>query len=44
MPVIKKIKNVFSFIAVGIVAITVGFFMLGGTMKMWDRKKPKKSD
>jgi hypothetical protein len=42
--VVKKIKGVFSFIAVGIVTITVGFFMLRGTMRMWDRKKAKKND
>lgn len=39
-----KIKEVFSFIAAGIVAIAVGFFMLGGTMRMWDRKKPEDKD
>ena len=39
-----KIKEIFSFIAAGIVAIAVGFFMLGGTMRMWDRKKRKDGD
>ncbi|MGQ0790668.1 MAG: hypothetical protein ACT4NJ_00395 [Nitrosopumilaceae archaeon] len=37
----KKIVNLFAFIAGGIIAITVGFFMLRGTMRMWDRNKEK---
>ncbi len=38
---LKKIQDVFSFIAAGIVTITVGFFMLRGTMRMWDKKESK---
>lgn len=38
---LKKIVNVFAFIASGIIAIAVGFFMLRGTMRMWDKKKDK---
>ena len=41
MSLLKKIVNVFAFIASGIIAIAVGFFMLRGTMRMWDRKKEK---
>ena len=41
MPLMKKIVNLFAFIAGGIIAITVGFFMLRGTMRMWDRNKEK---
>lgn len=44
MPFLKKIVNIFTFIASGIIAIAVGFFMLRGTMRMWDRKKSKKED
>jgi len=39
MSLLKKIVNVFAFIASGIIAIAVGFFMLRGTMRMWDRNK-----
>jgi len=38
---LTKIKDVFAFITAGIVTITVGFFMLRGTMRMWDKKKSK---
>ena len=38
---LRKIKDIFAFIAAGIVTISVGFFMLRGTMRMWDKKKPK---
>jgi hypothetical protein len=38
---LKKIVNVFGFIASGIIAIAVGFFMLRGTMRMWDKNKSK---
>jgi hypothetical protein len=41
MLLLKKIVNVFAFIASGIIAIAVGFFMLRGTMRMWDRNKEK---
>lgn len=44
MPLLKKIVNVFAFIASGIIAIAVGFFMLRGTMRMWDKKKREKKD
>ena len=43
MSVLKKIFNVFAFIASGIIAIAVGFFMLRGTMRMWDKNKEKNS-
>ena len=36
---LRSIVNVFSFIAVGIVTIVVGAFMLRGTMNMWNRRK-----
>lgn len=39
MSLIKKIVNGFVFVVGGIVTITVGFFMLRGTMRMWDRNK-----
>ena len=44
MPKLKKMADLFAFIAGGIVAITVGFFMLRGTMRMWDRNKGKSND
>jgi len=44
MQLLKKIVNIFTFIASGIIAIAVGFFMLRGTMRMWDRKKTKNQD
>lgn len=45
MSVFRKIANFFGFIASGIIAIAVGFFMLRGTMRMWDKnKKEDKSD
>ncbi len=44
MSLLKKIVNIFAFIASGIIAITVGFFMLRGTMRMWDRKKTNNQD
>lgn len=43
MSIIKKVSSVFAFIASGIIAITVGFFMLRGTMRMWDKNKEKNS-
>jgi uncharacterized membrane protein len=39
MSILGSIVKVFSFIAVGIVTIVVGAFMLRGTMRMWDKKK-----
>jgi len=41
MSLSQKIVNVFAFIASGIIAIAVGFFMLRGTMRMWDNNKEK---
>lgn len=38
---LRSIYRVFVLIVGGIVAITVGFFMLRGTMRLWD--KPKES-
>ena len=38
---LKKITSVFAFIVSGIIAIAVGFFMLRGTMRMWDKTKSK---
>ncbi len=38
---IRSISRAFVIVIGGIVAITVGFFMLRGTMRMWD--KPKES-
>jgi hypothetical protein len=34
-----SIIKVFSFVAVGIVTIIVGAFMLRGTMNLWDKQK-----
>ncbi|CAE6502009.1 MAG: hypothetical protein QXY22_05295 [Candidatus Nitrosotenuis sp.] len=39
MSVIRAIGRGILFVAVGIVTITVGFFMLRGTMNMWNRSK-----
>ncbi len=39
---LKKILNGLVFVFGGIVTITVGFFMLRGTMRMWDKNKDKK--
>ncbi len=44
MSVLNKILSIFGFIASGIIAIAVGFFMLRGTMRMWDKKKSKNDD
>lgn len=44
MSLLKKIVNIFVFIASGIIAIAVGFFMLRGTMRMWDRNKTKSNN
>lgn len=43
MSLLKKIVNGFVFVVGGIVTITVGFFMLRGTMRMWDKNKEKKN-
>ena len=40
----SKILKIFSFIASGIIAIAVGFFMLRGTMRMWDSKNGKNNN
>ena len=42
MSLLKKILNGFIFVFGGIVTITVGFFMLRGTMHMWDKNREKK--
>jgi hypothetical protein len=39
MSTLRKIGKVFAFVAVGIVTIIVGAFMLRGTMHMWDKPK-----
>jgi hypothetical protein len=44
MPKLGSIVKVFSFIAVGIVTIIVGAFMLRGTMHLWDKKKDEDSE
>ena len=41
---LRKIVNAFTFVASGIVAITVGFFMLRGNMNLWQRKDSKNND
>ena len=43
MALLQKIVSVFAFIASGIIAIAVGFFMLRGTMRMWDKNKDNDS-
>ena len=44
MSLLKKILNGFIFVIGGIVTITVGFFMLRGTMRMWDKEKKDSKD
>jgi hypothetical protein len=44
MSILKKILSGFVFIFGGIVTITVGFFMLRGTMRMWDKNKEGSKD
>jgi hypothetical protein len=44
MALLKKIISLFAFIASGIIAIAVGFFMIRGTMRMWDKNKSKSED
>jgi hypothetical protein len=39
MSKIRAIGKAFAFVAIGIVTIIVGAFMLRGTMHMWDKKK-----
>lgn len=41
LSVLSAIARGFVFVIVGIVTITVGFFMLRGTMNMWNRQKKK---
>ena len=42
MSFFKKILSGIIFVVGGIVTITVGFFMLRGTMRMWDKNDKKK--
>ena len=45
MPVgIRSVGRFFLFIAGGIAVIVVGFFMLRGNMRMWDRSRPDADD
>ena len=44
MLLLRKILNGFVFVVGGIVTITVGFFMLRGTMRMWDKEKNDSKD
>lgn len=45
MPVgIRSVGRFFLFIAGGIAVIIVGFFMLRGNMRMWDRSKSDAGD
>ena len=45
MPVgIRSIGRFFIFIAGGLAVIIVGFFMLRGNMRMWDRSKSDADD
>lgn len=45
MPVgIRSVGRFFLFIAGGIAVIVVGFFMLRGNMRMWDRSRPDVDD
>jgi hypothetical protein len=42
---LRKIGKIFAFVAIGIVTIIVGAFMIRGTMHLWDKpseKNPKK--
>lgn len=39
LSLVRAIGRAIVFVAVGIVTITVGFFMLRGTMNMWNRSK-----
>lgn len=39
-----SIPRAFVIIVGGIVAITVGFFMLRGTMRLWDKPKGSEND
>lgn len=40
----RSVGRFFLFIAGGIAVIIVGFFMLRGNMRMWDRSKPDAGD
>ena len=44
MSILKKILSGLVFVFGGIVTITVGFFMLRGTMRMWDKNKEDSKD
>lgn len=39
-----KIAKGFAFVVTGIVTIIVGFFMLRGNLRMWERKDSKNTD
>ena len=39
---IKDIGKLFIFIIGGLVAIIVGYFLIRGTMHMWDKEKDEK--
>lgn len=41
---LKTIPRILVIIVGGIVAITVGFFMLRGTMRLWDKSKKSEND
>jgi uncharacterized membrane protein len=41
---LRSVGRAFVFVLVGIVTITVGFFMLRGTMNMWNRSKKRDDD
>lgn len=41
---LRSVGKAFVFVIVGIVTITVGFFMLRGTARMWDSKRPDDDD
>jgi hypothetical protein len=38
MSVLRKIGKACAFVAIGIVTIVVGAFMIRGTMHLWDKK------
>ena len=44
MSLFQKFVNGIVFVVGGIVTITVGFFMLRGTMRMWDKEKKDSED
>ena len=38
MSALRSIAKAFAFVAIGIVTIVVGAFMIRGTMHLWDKK------